>query len=213
MNLQAQIEARAVTEVLHFTTSNGLVGIMSTGSLFSHAKLPSERQLSHILQVNCPDRSRDREWHDYVNLSISRVNSSFFKIAQHKWHATKDLYWCVLSFDAEILSHEGVLFTTTNNAYDATRRMPGVAGFEAMFAPAIQQFPNKVIRRERSLSSNLTTCSQAEALYPGSVSIRYLRRVYVPSEEIYYEAEAQISVCAPALSESFELVVDPDQFG
>jgi len=212
VSIQARVDARGIEEVLHFTTSNGLVGVMSSGSLFSHARLPAERQLSHILQINCPDRSRDQAWHNYVNLSVSRVNASFFSIAQHRWHATKDLYWCVLGFDPEILTHDGVLFSTTNNAYAATNRAGGEAGFEALFAPAIRQFPNKVIYRQAGLSGNLPTCTQAEALYPESVPVRYLRRVYVPTGEIADEAEAQIAVCAPALSEQFQLVVDPSHF-
>jgi hypothetical protein len=140
------------------------------------------------------------------------VNASFFSIARHRWHATKDLYWCVLSFDAEILTHEGVLFATTNNAYAATNRAGGEAGLEALFALAVRQFPNKVIHRPAGLSGNLPTCAQAEALYPESVPVRYLRRVYVPSGEIADETEAQIAVCAPALSEQFQLVVDPSVF-
>jgi hypothetical protein len=212
VSIESRLATRHIEEVLHFTTSNGLVGIMSAGSLFSHARLPAERQLSHILQINCSDRSRDQAWHGYVNLSISRVNSSFFDIARNRWHATKDLYWCVLGFDPEILTHEGVLFSTTNNAYDATIRASGEAGLEALFAPAVRQFPTKVIYRSQGLSGNLPTCSQAEALYPEAVPVRYLRRVYVPSDDIANEAEAQIAVCAPALSEKFQLVVDPSHF-
>jgi len=212
LSIKARLAARGIKEVLHFTTSNGLVGIMSAGSLFSHARLPAERQLSHILQVNCSDRSRDQPFHGFVNLSISRVNASFFSIARNRWHATKDLYWCVLAFDAEILTHEGVLFSTTNNAYNETLRASGEPGLESLFAPTIRQFPTKIIHRPPGFSDNLPTCSQAEALYPDSVPIQYLRRVYVPSDDIADEANAQIAVCAPVLSEQFELVVDPSHF-
>lgn len=212
MSIQSVIATRGIGEVLHFTTSNGLIGIMRTGALLSHASLPAEKQLSHILQINCSDRSRDKEYHEYVNLSISRLNASFFSIARNRWHAAKDIYWCVLAFDAEILMHERVLFATTNNAYDAAIRAAGAAGLEALFAPAVRQFPTKVIQRSGTLSANLPTCPQAEALYLDAVPVRYLRRVYVPSDDIADEAAAQIAVCAPALSGQFELVVDPTHF-
>lgn len=206
------VETRKIDEVLHFTTSNGLLGIMSTGSLLAHSELSSEQRLSHILQINCPDRSRDTEWHSYVNLSISRVNGSFFSIARNRWHATKDIYWCVLSFSAEILTHENVLFSTTNNAYDATLRSPGGEGLEKLFAQEIRLFPTKTTRRLNTIPSHHTTCNQAEALYPKSVPISYLKRVYVPTEEILHEAQAQIAVCAAEIADKIELVVAPEHF-
>jgi len=212
MNLRSAIADRNITEVLHFTTSNGLVGTMSVGALLSHSELPKERTLGHILQINCADRSRDQDWHSYVNLSISRINASFFSIAKNKWHATKDLYWCILSFDPVIMTHEGVFFATTNNAYQCTNQEAGLSGFNALFGPSIRQFPNRVITRPPHYPANLTTCPQAEVLYPDRVPISFLRRVYVPNEDIFCEAEAQIAVCAPALSEDFELVIDPKLF-
>lgn len=212
-DIKEAIRARSISEVLHFTTSNGLLGTVTVGALLSHKDLPSERTLSHILQINCPDRSRDKEWHSYVNLSVSRINASFFSIAKNKWHATKDLYWCILSFKPEIMSHPKVYFSTTNNAYACAVRETGIIGFDSMFAESIRQFPDKTIRRPSQLAPNLTTCQQAEVLYPGRVPVEFLQRVYVPSEDIYCEAKAQIEICAPSLSKDLELVIAPELFG
>ena len=45
---------------------------------------------------NCAVRY-DRDHLDYVSLSISRV-ASLINISTTRWHGSKDLWWCVLSF-------------------------------------------------------------------------------------------------------------------
>jgi len=207
------LRERGITEVLHFTTSNGFIGSVTMGGVLSHAKLPSESKLAHILQMNCKDRSRDVDWHRYVNLSISRINGSFFSIARDRWHAAKDIYWCILSFDASIAEHPGVIFSTTNNAYTHTSRAPDVDGFDSLFAPKIRQFSDKWVVRSRETPSSHTTCHQAELLYPEAVSLDHLRKVYFPSGEIADEAAAQLGVCAPNLVGKFSLEVNPTLFG
>ncbi|WP_157658292.1 DarT ssDNA thymidine ADP-ribosyltransferase family protein [Burkholderia ubonensis] len=207
------IKERGITEILHFTTSNGFIGSMTTGSVLSHARLPTESRLAHILQMNCKDRSRDVDWHDYVNLSISRINGTFFSIARDRWHAAKDIYWCILSFDPSIADHPGALFSTTNNAYPYTVRAPGIDGFESLFGPKVRQFAGKWVFRSREMPANHTTCHQAELLYPAAVSLEYLRKVYFPSGEFADEAVAQLGVCAPSLLGRFQLEVNPVLFG
>jgi hypothetical protein len=212
MSVVEAARSRGITEVLHFTTSNGLVGVLSSGALLAHSELPIEKSLEHITHLNCPDRSRDVAYHAYVNLSISRVNGSFFSIARNKWHATKDIYWCILSFDAAIMGHEGVLFATTNNAYDATLRASGLEGFSALFAPSVRLFPSKWAQRSRVTPAHHTTCNQAEVLYPNRVSIEFLRKVYLPTEDVRAEAEAQLAFCVPDKVKDIELVVASELF-
>nr|WP_313404334.1 DarT ssDNA thymidine ADP-ribosyltransferase family protein [Pseudomonas sp.] len=212
--LVREVERRGIREVLHFTTSNGLVGIARAGVLLSHSALPREKTLSYIAKVNCPDRSRDVEWHDYVNLSISRINASFFSICRDRWHVSEDIYWCILSFDPCIMFDEGVYFATTNNAYIATvRRAMGLQGLKALFAERVQVYPNKAAVRGANMRPDFTTCNQAEVLYPEGVSLGYLRKIYVPTEEHYHEATAQIAVCSTKLAAQVEILIAPEYFG
>jgi hypothetical protein len=187
--------------------------MMATGGLLCHSALPQEKRLAHILQINSKDRSRDAAWHDYVNLSVSRINGTFFSISSGRWHATKDVYWCILSFDASIVTHPGVLFATTNNAYALTERAPDLDGFEGLFAPKIRQFPAKWVHRSRETPSHHTTCHQAEVLYPNVVDLAHLRRVYFPTDDIADEAAAQLALCAPELAARLALLVRPELFG
>lgn len=211
-NIAENFKKRGIAEVLHFTTSNGLLGILNTGKLLSHSELPKEEQLSHIMQINCPDRSRDKDWHGYVNLSISRINGSFFAISQNKWHAKDDIFWCILCFSPEIMSHEGVLFSTTNNAYDMTKRAPELGGFEALFAPQIRLFPTKWANRSKATLDSHTTCNQAEVLYPIAVPLDYLTKIYLSSHDHLHEVEAQMGLCVPELFGKFQLIVAPELF-
>jgi hypothetical protein len=211
MSILEKANARKISDILHFSTSNGLLGILATGKLLAYSALPAEKRLSHILQFNCKDRRRDKEWHDYINLSISRINGSFFTISQG-WHATEDIFWCILGFPAEILDHTGVIFATTNNAYPMTQRAPDESGFEALFARSIRQYPTKWVTRSGSLDDSYTTCHQAEVLYPKELSLQYLKNIYVKSHEHADEVMAQIGVLNTSLPGNFRLIVAPDLF-
>lgn len=189
MTLADAIRKRGVQEVLHFTTHRGLAGIVAAGKVLSRKRLPQEDYLEYVFRYNCLDRSRDKLWWDYVNLSITRVNDYLLRISAGKWHAHEDGWWCILSFSTEILLHKGVYFTTTNNAYDSVQRGCGLEGFEAMFAKKIQQFSNKFITRTAGMLPSQPTCPQAEVLYPGQIDIKYACAMYLPNEETAAKAE------------------------
>ena len=48
-----------------------------------------------------------------------------------------------------------------------------------MFAPLVYGRYQIEIRRSTELSMSWTTCEQAEALYPGELSLDYLKKIYV----------------------------------
>ncbi|MDP2760738.1 MAG: DarT ssDNA thymidine ADP-ribosyltransferase family protein, partial [Sideroxyarcus sp.] len=147
--------------------------------------------LEYIFQPNAKDRGRDIKYLDYVNLSITQINSWFFSRSAGSWHKFSDLWWCVLSFTPEILEHEGVIFTTTNNIYSGVKRATGAAGLEAAFAKNIHQYQGNYISRPDELPHNMTTCNQAEVLYPGEISTRYLKTIYVRNEDTADELAGQ----------------------
>jgi hypothetical protein len=172
------IRDRNISEVLHFTTNSGILGILAQGAVLSRSRLKKEKYLEHICKYNCADRSRDADWHDYVNLSITSVNPSLFSVATGKWHARMDGWWCILSFCPEIITHEGVYFTTTNNMYSGVSRVKG-AGIANLFVDRIWRYNNFYITRSSDTAENQPTCNQAEILYPGQIAIEHLRLIYV----------------------------------
>jgi hypothetical protein len=179
----AWARARGITEILHFTTSRGVVGILADDAVHSRDHLNEENYLDNIKVLNSPSRSRDAAWTDYVNLSITEINDRMFGSSQG-WHTEDDIWWAVLAFDIEILGHPGVQFTTTNNAYANAVRGPGLAGLQALFAPAVPWGTfGSVDKRHSGTRPECPTQNQAEVLYPKSVSLEYLRAIYVAEDE------------------------------
>lgn len=187
------IQSRGIQEVLHFTTNRGIVGTLASHALLSRHRLPQEKYLEHVLHVNAAVRpeaaaffDKSQNWLDYVNLSISEINRRYLTVSK-RWHDDRDVWWGILSFDAEIMNHDGVIFATTNNSYDQCVREGGEAGLEKLFA-------NRIVRKNGWAASRgqrapeLPTCEQAEVLYPGAVDTAFLRKIYVEDEEHHDQA-------------------------
>jgi hypothetical protein len=192
MTIAQLIAARNITEVLHFTTNTGVLGILDTGYLKARARLNVDERLEHIFTPNSQNRTRDQKYLDYVNLSISRINT-FFAKSSGNWHRDTGIWWCILSFSPEILTHDDVIFTTTNNIYTSVNRQGGRDGLEKMFALEIEQYSQKKVIRPFDFSANWTTCVQAEALYLGQVSTQFLNKVYAPTYEIADQIAGQLN--------------------
>ena len=176
----AAAEERGASEVVHFTTTRGAVGVLAARAVQSRARLPEDKYLEHVYRPNAGIR-KDEAWLDYVNLSISRINDWMFD-ASRRWHVADGNPWVVFSFASEILGHAGVVFATTNNIYPACRRAEGLAGFSRLFA-------NSVVGRygvqhdRKGKKPAWPTDRQAEVLYPGKLSCEYLQRIDVQQEE------------------------------
>ncbi len=199
------VRERGITEILHFTHHQGLTGILGSRLVHPRSQLRQDQLLEFVALENAAKR-QDTAWLDYVNLSISRINGTFFEICSNRWHS--DLDWRVLSFDPEILSHDGVWFTTTNNIYPSARRAQGVQGLSALFADVVLGRYKARLTRE-GLDDSLPTCIQAEVLYRGSLSTDFLRKIYVRSEDDEDDVVAQ---CQVLNHQGIEVLFDPSVF-
>lgn len=179
------VAARGITEIVHFTSNHGLVGSLEVGAVVSRRQLPAEKHLAYIAAPTSATRreaeayfDKNEDWLDFVNLSISEINTSYFNFASTKWHVTGDRWWAILAFSPDILAHEGVYFATTNNIYDFVVRQPGARGLDNLFAQSIKRKGNwTALRRDRA--DALPTCEQAEVLYPKRLPLQYLEKIYV----------------------------------
>ena len=170
---------RGISDIVHFTTQRGVIGILATNALKSRARLEDDKYLEHVYHPNVPVR-KDPEWEDYVSLSITRINDWMFD-SSNRWHIRDNNPWVVLSFSPEVLGHKGVVFTTTNNIYPSCRRKEGLVGFERLFGEKVRgRFDNIHIRGAKL--ANHPTDRQAEVLYPGELSCEYLQRIDVQLE-------------------------------
>lgn len=195
---------RGITEIVHYTTMNNVIGILAT-SLQCSSKVQDNPKVEKVFGPNCPDRSRDAAWLEYVNLSVSRINHWIFASSRDRWHP--DAVWVVLAFDVEILGHPGVVFTTTNNAYPACLRAEGLPGFERMFAEPLLGYNSRPFDR-RGLPDHHTSDHCAEVLYPVAVDTTFLNTIYTNTDD---DAE-HLSGILSALSLDVDVVVNPRMF-
>lgn len=189
MTIQEIIEARNIRQILHFTTSDGLLGMLAgqPPSLLPRAQLSQESHLEFILTLNSPIR-KDEEWTTYNSLSITRINRYFFKYSLRNH---PNAYWAILAFSPEILTHPGVVFATTNNIYPDVERGEGPEGLNRLFAPTIRNRGGNICR-QTGHTPNCPTDIQAEVLYPGALSFDFLQEIYVPNEEAKRLIDAQV---------------------
>ena len=171
-------------------------GIFASNAVKSRKRLSEDKYLEHILKFNCPDRSRDSAWLDYVNLSITTVNLNLFGISKDKWHSRMEGFWCILAFLPEILSHTGVFFCTTNNAYSGVvLRGRGSTSLQRLFAKTVVEYESGTLAiRKTTTPSNQPTCNQAEVLYPGELLLDYLNCIYVNKSDDASAVESLFAV-------------------
>ena len=171
---------RDLTDIVHFTTTKGALGVLASGAVKSRERLPETKYLEHVYRPNATFR-KDAAWLDHVNLSISRINDWMFG-SSVGWHSDEEVSWVVLTFDPEILGHPGVVFATTNNIYPSCRRAEGLDGFNSLFADTVVGRYSAVHDRAGK-PDHWPTDRQAEVLYPGELSCRHLRRIDVQLAE------------------------------
>ena len=208
MSIDDVVFNRGIKEILHFTTNKGITGMLASGVILPRKRLPEDKHLEHIYEYNCADRSRDAAWHGYVNLSITTVNRHLFGISKGKWHRDMDGWWCILAFSPNILSHNGVYFTTTNNMYSGVERYKGTKGLERLFETPITRWSGEIVMRSSTVPNNQPTCGQAEVLYPGELTLNYLKTLYV-SDSL---AAAALESILELYSCSVDVVERPDLF-
>jgi hypothetical protein len=191
---------------VHFTTVLGTVGILSSRAVKSRRRLPADRHLEHVYRPNAVDRSGDIAWHDYVNLSLSRINAWMFDRSE-RWHAYDDVSWVLLAFPPDILDEPGVVFTTTNNIYPSCLRAEGLAGFHEMFRdPVLGRYSTPHTRV--GLPDHFPTDRQAEVLYPGELALDTLQGIYVQLEQALDDIHGALG----ALDLDYPVHLAPEEF-
>lgn len=206
--IRAIIAERGICEILHFTTENGALGFLATRALLPRAELATEKQLEHIMRNNCTVR-KDPAWAGHNSMSVTRINSKFFAYSS-RTHGT-DLWWCILAFSPEILTHPRVVFSTGNNTWPRARKNEGADGLRNMFAERVPGTYDSTIHRRSDTPLNEPTTEEAEVLYPGRIALDHLLFAYFRDQEHADIFAAQ----ADTLDLSFDgrtIRVEPERF-
>ncbi len=195
---------RDVTSLVHFTTVDGLKGIMASDAIKSRRDLPEDAAVKYVYEPNAVSRHLDRLWHDYINLSVTAINLRMFNFSAREH---PDVEWVILEFGPEILGDSGVVFCTTNNIYPAARRGRGLPGFEQLFAPTVAgRYGHPVNRGDQP--SKQTTDPQAEVLYPFELSLEHLHTVTVPDDD----TEDVVEAARSHFHHKPMIITDPEAF-
>lgn len=206
MTVSERARERGVTEILHYTSDRGVMGSVMKGALLSRQRVEADPDVAFIFE-GIWDR-KDHAWLDYISLSVARTNLDLFRRSRAHF---PDRWWAVMSFSPEILDHEGVWFTTTNNVYeDCCERGQGLDGFEAMYASPIEwgYYGSRKHRGSRHEEA-WPTDRAAEVLYPGAIALEHLQTVYVEGKQARRMVNAWTdSFAKPELS----VTVDPTPF-
>ena len=214
MTIQDFIKDNDIIEVLHFTTERGLTGCASKKEVLSRKALDEEQYLSHIATPVSSERkeaqatfNKDENWLDYINMSIGEINTHYFRSAIAR-STCLNRWWCIMSFEPILLTHDGVYFTTTNNIYTGVKRASGISGLRAMYSENITRWYSNVISRNGRHKS-LPTCEQAEVLYPNPLSLDYLRCVYV--QDLAQAASIHGTLVSLGFQD-VDVIICPDKF-
>lgn len=209
MTVKDLVEAKSINEVVHFTTNHGCLGTLYTDHLQSRKRLQDDKMVRFLFAPNSILR-KDIRYVDYVSLSISHINTDFYRVSSLSWHRNEPIFWCILSFSPEILTHDGVVFSTTNNIYPSVIRGAGALGLEALFAQEVAGRYGVVMSRPNALPTFYPTCYQAEALYPAKISTDFLQRIYVANNA---EQSEIIGFLKATFHRDVDVVVSPEKFG
>lgn len=188
----AAARERGITSIVHFTMIKGLVGILASGTVKSRQVLSEDEFLKYIYEANVPERNFDKDWLDYVNLSVTSINLHMFRFSERQ-HPEDG--WVILKFGPQVLGDPGVVFSTTNNIYPAARRCRGFRGLAQLFAPSVPGRYGDLSARE-GRSPFQTTDPQAEVLYPFELPLDHLHTITARDGATFDAAKAVRSTFA-----------------
>lgn len=165
---------REVVELVHYTTSPGIMGTLRTGRLLSRKRLEGNEDIAFVREAIWPTRLY--KWDDHISLSISRINKELHDRSRRRY---PEHWWGILSFSTSLLNDEDVWFATCNNLWPSCKRAQHAAGFEALFADTVEGKFQVDSERDTVMPASWATDRSAEVLYPGEITLDHLQRIYV----------------------------------
>lgn len=206
MTIASVVTKLGITEILHFTTSNGALGVLAEKALVPRSQLKETQLLEFIVKNNC-DARKDPEWAGHNSMSISRINTKFFQYSEWRHGHEDDLWWCILGFSPSILEHPDVVFVSGNNTWPRAIKKKGEQGLKGMFAAQVPGTYGSTISRAK-IPDNVPTSIEGEVLYPGRVPIEYLTHVYFREQANADQFLSQAHTLGIELPESMAIVCE-----
>jgi hypothetical protein len=187
------VEARGLTELVHFTWVENLPSILRSGIL-PRATLEGLANRPRFVDAARHDRRK------YCScLSITLPNYRMLS-KMHKGRTVAKRLWAVLVISPEVLVTHRCGFYQRNAALheyegERTEYRSTANHLEAMFADEVAGR----LRAHLNLRPNLTTDPEAEVLVVGPISPRYIERVLVCDEHALETVQMQDLPCETAV--------------
>jgi hypothetical protein len=170
---------RGISEIVHYTSERGVMGTIMKKALLSRQGVEEDDEVDFIFEGIW--ERKDPDWVNHISLSVSRVNLDLFHRSRENF---PDYWWAIFSFGPEILDDSDVWFTTTNNVYEPCRRGQGVEGFQSIFEEPIPWGHHGSKKwRSAGMPDAWPTDRAAEVLYPASIGLEHLQKIYVPGKQ------------------------------
>lgn len=176
--IQANVSARGISRLCHFTPSRNLVHIATDpkGILASAHLLDDEKAV-----FNATDMQRFDGFPDHVCCSVQYPNAWYFRKARGGEYLFTD--WVVLFLKPDALWSKGTKFSARNAAAGyGSGVAEGEQAFDSMFALSVTGAYGQTFTRKATHPRWLTTDQQAEVLIPDSVAREDIMGIAVASE-------------------------------
>jgi hypothetical protein len=181
--VRAEAMRRGIERLCHFTPSRKLPHILADErGIRSVAELEADG--ADTLNQNDPLRL---EGDAIINCSIEYPNTWLLDKMQDREKVFPD--WVVLLLDPSLLWRDDALFTP-RNAASGVPQVPGIVGFNALFAELVVGAGGRSFRRTTAMLVNCPTDGQAEVLIPRNIDRSLIRGIAVASEA---QAETEIA--------------------
>jgi hypothetical protein len=205
-SVAAVARGRGISQLVHFTPLNNLIGIMELRALAARDRvleLARQKADQHLLDyIAFNDRLRLDRRTGYVNLSIQHPNARLFR--RFRTACTWCDVWCVLLIVPDCLDAPGVLFSIGNAAASQVRQTgtgAGLKSFEALFREAI--IVSNRLGQYRLVRGELTACHptdpQAEVLYPDEVPLTFVQALAFENPMDRARAHAAMKLAIPGV--------------
>jgi ssDNA thymidine ADP-ribosyltransferase, DarT len=207
--IAAEVAARQITRLCHFTPMINLVHIATGEGLASTQALEAQERAAYTKQ----DLERFDGFPDHICCSIQYPNAWYFRSRMAHPRSEDRLFrdWVVLEIEPELLAADGTLFCPRNAAAKGGRYVrAGTEAFRSLFADAVVGARGRMIGRDRKPRS-CPTDDQAEVLLHSAVPLECIHGIVVrdvAQAKRTYVALRNIG----AAMERFSFSVAPDLF-
>ena len=170
------LEKRDIKYLVHFTKLKNLNSIKKYGIVSpSEAKrigIKIETNNDEEKNAHKPDRLMRSDSHDYISLTITRMNESVFW-AFYNREENKGEKWAIIYLDASLLWREvnkDRIYCSTNATSTVVKCGKQLKDLESLFVRDENNFENTI------LTDDLTTNIQAEILFEKNIDFNKYRR-------------------------------------